>query len=778
MKIWRSRTHLYALGLLLCYSSASAILAAPVVGRHAVQTEQKAEFAVDPYTAVFPSPQTTRYSGRKVSLPRRISIASAAISREEQHAVTLAAGLLERSGLRHSRARSGQRSFLRFRKINGMPPEGYRLTISSEGVLVEASDQSGLFYGGVSFWQLATSGGGFIPVGLIEDSPRYRWRGLMLDSARHFQSPEFVRKLIDWMAAHKLNRLHWHLVDDQGWRIEIKKYPRLVETGAQRPPAVASGAPALPPIGGYYTQDQIRDIVAYASARGIEIVPEIEMPGHALSGVRAYPEHGLGIAIPPGVESHWGVFPWLYNTDDATFTFLTDILDEVTELFPSKYIHVGGDEAVKDQWKASPVAQANIRKLGITDENALQSWLMSRIGAHLQKRGRTMVGWDEILEGGIPPNATIMSWRGREGALKAAQAGHDAILSPAPALYFDHIQSVSSAEPPGRGGVISLSSVLAFDPNAGLSTEQERSHILGLQANLWTEHVRTEARAAWMAFPRASAVAQVGWSGPYRAPVITFVPRLMLQLERLQPFGLRAADSAFRPEITLESGLGGLQVAMRNEVGASIYYTLDGSEPTTASLEYKAPFAASAGTTIRARSFQGGQALPGVSRLEAGSDTAAFRDSRQLRTCSGKVDLVLEDDFPAYGERAAFQIDILHPCWIYEKAQLRSGQVIMLEVGQLPFNFQVGTDRDRIPFRARRGRFGEFEVRARDCDGPLLAELPLEAAADNPGVTRLSAALRLPSGFIGSSENICISYTASGPDPLWAVKSVNLVSAP
>jgi hexosaminidase len=251
---------------------------------------------------------------------------------------------------------------VRFERVPGLPAEGYRLVTSAAGATITASDDAGLFYGAVSLWQLATPGanGVFVPAVTITDAPRFRWRGLMLDSARHLQSPDYVRRLIDAMAANKLNTLHWHLVDDQGWRIEIRKYPRLTSVAGWRRPATAPGAPLLPRTGGFYTQRQIHEIVAYAAARNITILPEIEMPGHALSAIRAYPRLGMGVPIPSGTESDWGVFPWLYNTDDSTFRFLEDVLDEVIGLFPSQYVHIGGDEAVKDQWKASPAIQAQI----------------------------------------------------------------------------------------------------------------------------------------------------------------------------------------------------------------------------------------------------------------------------------------------------------------------------------------------------------------------------------------------------------------------------------
>ncbi|MGL5837789.1 MAG: beta-N-acetylhexosaminidase, partial [Sphingorhabdus sp.] len=535
---------------------------------HVEPSDNKAAMIGTTGDRLLPLPKDFSTSGTTISIPKRIASVSTSNLQDERRAATVVAAMLARSGFTVRKATDRSAFALRFQRTAGLPPEGYRLTISAKGALVEASDHSGLFYGGISFWQLATAGGASLPVGVVTDHPQYRWRGLMLDSARHFQSTQFIRQFIDWMAAHKLNRFHWHLVDDQGWRVEIRKYPKLVETGAWRTPASVAGAPELPVTGGYYTQAEIRGIVAYAAERGIEIVPEIEMPGHALSAIRAYPEMGMGVPAPKGVESHWGVFPWLYNTEDRTFGFLTDILDEVMALFPSRYIHVGGDEAVKDQWKASPETQARIKALGLKDEHELQSWFMSRIGKHLEKNGRILIGWDEILEGGIPANATITSWRGTAGGVTAAKSGHDAVMSPAPDLYFDHIQSGSPHEPPGRGGVISLSAVLAYDPIPKELTEEQRRHILGLQGNIWTEHIRTEDRVAWMAFPRGAAIAEIGWNGASKEAALAFTPRLSRQLDRLKPFGLRAADSAFRPEIILSSAASRIKVALKNEVGA------------------------------------------------------------------------------------------------------------------------------------------------------------------------------------------------------------------
>lgn len=638
--------------------------------------------AAQPQLLPQPTSMSVASEGEAVRSVRILPGADAA----ERRAGTRLKALLASQGI--SESGSGYR--VRFVRASGMPVESYRLVTDQAGATITASDEAGLAHGAVTFWQLASQDPSHrVPEVTITDAPRFAWRGLMLDSARHFQSPAFIRRLLDWMEAHKLNRLHWHLVDDQGWRLQIRKYPRLTQVSGWRVPASAPGAPQLPPVGGFYTQAEVRALVAYAAERGITIVPEIEMPGHAVAAIRAYPELGMGVPLPERVWSDWGVYPWLYNTEDATFGFLEDVLTEVMALFPSPWIHVGGDEATKDQWEADPVIQAKIKALGLKDENALQGWFMARIGKFLDAHGRRMIGWDEVLEGGVPANATVMSWRGIDGAITAARSGHDTILSPAPTLYLDHKQGSGPQEPPGRGSVVSLADIYAFDPAPAALTAEQRRHILGLQANLWTEHVRTEERAAWMLFPRASAVAEIGWSAN-KSSYADFLSRLRPQLDRLKPLGLVAADTAFRP-----------------------------SAPPS-----------------------------------------------QLRTCTDTLTLDLEDDYPGKGPRARFLIDIFNPCWVMEAAP--DTRRIALTVGQLPFNYQLGADRDKIVFRPPATPAGEFEVRD-GCEGDRLAVLPLGQAAAHPGTTRLEAELSRP------ARQLCITYTANGPDPLWGIEAAELL---
>lgn len=428
-------------------------------------------------------------------------------------------------------------------------PEGYTLDVGPRRVVLAASDPRGLFYAAVTLWQLSTAGAAsdtiVLPAVHIVDSPRFAWRGLMLDSARHYQSPEFILQFIDWMALHKLNVFHWHLTDDQAWRLEIKKYPRLTSVGAWRVPAGAAPASDIDPTtgrprlyGGFYSQETVRKIVAYAAERHITVVPEIDMPGHATAAVVAYPRLASIVPAPAEVPSDWGVYSNLYNADEGTFEFLENVLAEVVQLFPGQFVHVGGDEAVKDQWKASPHIQERIRELGVSNEEGLQRYFVERIGKFLTAHHRRLIGWDEILEGGIPRDATIMSWRGVDGAYVAARGGHDAVLSPSPTLYFDNRQSATDTQP-GRGHVTSLAEVYKFDPMPASLAPDHRQHILGLQANIWTEHIRTEERVEYMTFPRAAAVAEVGWSAAGSLDWDGFLHRLPAQIHRYELLGIR-----------------------------------------------------------------------------------------------------------------------------------------------------------------------------------------------------------------------------------------------
>ncbi|WP_257389468.1 beta-N-acetylhexosaminidase, partial [Tahibacter caeni] len=505
-------------------------------------------------------------------------------------------------------------------------PDGAYVLEADAGVVeIRSGSESGLFYGAVSMWQLLTAQPGEatsatrIAAGTITDAPRYAWRGLMLDSARHYQPPEFVKKLIDAMALHKLNTLHWHLTDDQGWRIEIKKYPRLTEVGAWRvPPGPAAAADIDPATGkprrygGYYTQEQIRDIVAHAQARQITIVPEIDMPGHMQAAIAAYPE--LGTGEKPPVSTDWGVHTYLLNVDESTFEFISGVLDELVELFPSRYIHIGGDEAAKDRWKASRRVQAKRRQLGLPDDTALQSWFVARLEAMLEKHDRKLIGWDEILEGGrLPESASVMSWRGTAGALEAARAGHDVVLSPSPDLYLDNLQSDAADEPSGRPYLVTLEKLYGFEPTPAELTAEQARHVLGAQVNVWVEHMRTTARVEHAVFPRLAALAEVDWTPRERRSWQGFLERMPAQLARYRALGIGYAESAFLPRAQVGALPGDparVTVALSSQTGfGQLRCTQDGSEPVATSPPCASPLELAAGTPLRAATFAGATAL-------------------------------------------------------------------------------------------------------------------------------------------------------------------------
>ena len=663
--------------------------------------------------------------------------------------------------------------------------EAYNLATAPTGATVLAAGDAGLFYGAVTLIQLATETDGHasaVPIAAlsIQDAPRYPWRGLLLDSARHFQSPEFVKKLIDDMAVHKLNMLHWHLTDDQGWRLEIKKYPRLTEVGAWRVPAGQGPQQDIDPAthkprlyGGFYTQDQVRDIVAYAAQRHVSIVPEIDLPGHASAAIVAYPWLASTPHPPTSVPSDWGVYPTLLNPDTPAIGFLQDVMTEVIGLFPSPYIHVGGDEAVKTQWKASPAIQAQMQALGIKSEDELQSWLTGRMDVWLDQHGRRLVGWDDILKGGLTEHATVMSWQGPTGAQAAAAQGHDAVLAVDPTLYLDHRQNTAPDQPPGRGSVLGLKDIAAFDPAPATLSDEERGHILGVKGAVWTEHIRTEPRVEFMTFPRAAAIAELGWSPP--GSTQDFLTRMPAEAARLRDLGVNAADSAYEPLLAsdFDPKTNRATITLTDESGAGeIRYTTDGSEPTPRSKRYEAPFALAIPARLRAATFVGEELMSHAIERRFDADTVRSRDSHELKTCSGKLDLSLEDDAPVSGPRAVFLVDILNPCWIYSGAELDGVGAIGAAVGQVPFNFQIGDQVNQIKFRTPATPEGELEVRLDTCDGPRIAVLPLRPAADNPAVTALPP---VPIAPITGKHDLCFSFTQTSVDPLWVIRTVDLL---
>jgi len=431
--------------------------------------------------------------------------------------------------------------------------EGYRLEVTPRRVTIRAPHAAGAFYGVQTLRQLfppellrqaPVEGVAWTaPVVTIEDRPRFSWRGAHLDAGRHFMPVSFVKRYLDLLALHKLNRFHWHLTEDQGWRLEIRRYPRLSQVGSCRAGTLI-GRPqrdtslqrfTTVPHCGFYTRDDVREIVAHAAARFITVVPEIEMPGHSQAAIAAHPELGV-TGRPLDVWRVWGVSENILMPGDSTVAFYQRVLEEVLELFPGPWVHIGGDEAVKTQWDSSAAVQARIRQLGVGDAHGLQSWFIRQMDRFLTARGRRLIGWDEILEGGLAPNATVMSWRGTAGGIAAARAGHDVVMTPTSHLYFDYYQGDPQQEPLAIGGLLPLDRVYAFEPIPEELTPQEARHILGAQGNVWTEYLRTPELVEYMALPRMLALAEVVWTPRDLRDWSGFAARLparLLELDRL-----------------------------------------------------------------------------------------------------------------------------------------------------------------------------------------------------------------------------------------------------
>jgi hexosaminidase len=661
--------------------------------------------------------------------------------------------------------------------------EGYALDIDAAGARIAARDEAGLFYGAVSLWQLLTADGGqgpaVLPAARVRDWPRFAWRGLMIDSARHMQSVAEIERLLGQMAQHKLNVLHWHLSDDQGWRLQIKRHPELTRIGAWRVPPNAGedGEPAR--YGGFYTQDQVREVVAYAAARHITVVPELDMPGHAQAAVAAYPRLGVTGQRPP-VSVDWGVNPYLYNVDEATFRFLEEVLDEVMALFPSRYIHVGGDEAIKDQWQASPAVQAKRRALGLKDEDALQGWFIGRIGRYLAAHGRRLVGWDEILAGGVPADAAVMSWRGVDGAVAAARQGHDVVLSPSPQLYFDHVQSARLDEPAGRPPVIDLASVYAFEVvPKGLDTAQAR-HVLGAQANLWTEHMPGAAHLEHAAFPRLDALAEAVWTPAARRDWPDFLARLPAQLARYRRQGIGYADSAFAVDVGVDRNAalasGTARVALASQSGAgTIRYSLDGSVPGPASPIYRNPLAVKLPAKVIAVALDA-RGVPLAAPRQRVLDAAHLLSlgGAELRNCPGSDFALRAQPEPDAATLApVYNVDVFDSCWVYPQARLDGIAAVHVEAARLPRNYALAHEAAKVVSRTPATAHGELVVRQDRCDGPVLASLPLPAPAAGNRRFALDGTLPAQRGV----HDLCLIFTAPSTGPLYAIGRIALVPA-
>ena len=497
-------------------------------------------------------------------------------------------------------------------------PEGYQLKITTEGIEILSNSARGAFYAVQSLRQLLPASfenGSYKKSTVIiqnleiKDAPQFKYRGMHLDVGRHFFPVDFIKKYIDLMSMLKMNTFHWHLTEDQGWRIEIKKYPKLQEVAAYRNETLIGHYSEQPhkfdgkKYGGFYTQEQIKDIVKYASERQVTVIPEIEMPGHAQAAISAYPELGC-TGKPIDVATKWGVFEDIYCPKEATFKFLEDVIDEVIALFPGKYIHIGGDEAPKTRWKNCAHCQSLIKKENLKDEHGLQSYFITRMEKYINSKGKQIIGWDEILEGGLAPNATVMSWRGTEGAVIAAKQHHDVILTPGSHCYFDHYQSTKEDEPLAIGGFLPLEKVYSFNPIPKELTKEESKYVLGAQGNVWTEYMKDSKQVEYMAFPRMMALSEVVWSKNENKNYEDFKNRLEIYQQRLDIRNVNYANHLYEVLGKSEIKNGSLFMNLKTSSNTKIIrYTLDGTTPNSNSSVYKNPIKIDENTVINAAAF-------------------------------------------------------------------------------------------------------------------------------------------------------------------------------
>jgi hexosaminidase len=570
---------------------------------------QQGKFVINERTAVV-------YAGQNAEVRRLVS--------QFSDQVQLVSGV---KMLQKANATADTENVIEFNQVSDLKsnPEAYTLTISGKKIVIQSASANGFFYALQTLYQLLPPEiygkkrvevkEWSVPAVSIADAPRFAYRGLHLDVSRHFFPVEFIKKYIDAMAIHKMNSFHWHLTDDQGWRIEIKKYPLLTKIGSRRVETLVGYYYENYPqrfdddaYSGFYTQDEAREIVKYAAERYITVIPEIEMPGHAVAAIASYPYLSCTRA-PIKVATKWGIFKDVYCTRDSTFVFLENVLTEIMDIFPGKYIHIGGDECPKDRWKACPDCKARMKAENLKDENELQSYFVHRIEKFLNAHNRQIIGWDEILDGGLAPNATVMSWRGYNGGIAAAKAGHDVIMTPTSFCYFDQYQSDPMTEPTTIGGFIPLQRAYNFEPvPAGLDSVQAK-HILGAQANLWSEYMPTTERVEYMAFPRVSAMSEALWTENANRNWNRFQGNMISEYKRYAKQDIHASKVFFDVQFRASTSADRKVVVSleADNPNAEVRYTIDGSTPTSTSNICTAPLRLSESATVKAVAVENGK---------------------------------------------------------------------------------------------------------------------------------------------------------------------------
>ncbi len=510
------------------------------------------------------------------------------------------------TGINLKQTNSASENYISFNVDNTseLAEEAYTLTVTTGSIEVNAATEQGLYYGMQTLLQLLPAEiestvkvAGIslnIPCVTIKDEPRFPWRAMHLDVCRHYFPVDFIKKQLDVMAMYKMNTFHWHLTEDQGWRIEIKKYPKLTELGSKR---LDEGKE----YGGYYTQEQVKEVVEYAAERHITIVPEIELPGHSLAALTAYPEYSC-TGGPFKVRNIWGVEPDIYCAGkEETFEFIEDVIDEVCQLFPGEYFHVGGDEAPKDRWEECDDCQRRMKEEGLKNEHELQSYFIKRVEKMLLARDKKMIGWDEILEGGLAESAAVMSWRGEEGGIAASSMGHDVVMTPSNWLYLDNYQGSSKVEPVAIGGYTVLEETYSYDPVPTKISDDKKHHILGLQGNVWSEYMYTPEIAEYRIYPRIIAVAEIGWTPLENKDFQNFLERMDNQFVRLDMHNINYHIPLPEGPIDNIAIIDSKELEFTTTRPLKMYYTLDGTEPDANSTEYTGPIKVDGDATIKIR---------------------------------------------------------------------------------------------------------------------------------------------------------------------------------